>query len=96
LTTEDIPGAKPGTLQSKTVKNHDLANKIRQGKAIEDSLDKFQQQNRNSSPYSPQIRQSVDYSPVRRGGNYHYQNYERRQSDSPTRITPQQIPQVKF
>jgi len=70
LATDDIPGAKAGTLQSKTVKNHDLANKIRAGQFIEDSLDRFQQQKRSESP-SPYIYGNDHYSSPALRENYH-------------------------
>lgn len=53
MTTHDIPGATPGTLQSKVVKNYELAQKLRktssQDEAIkqrqsEDSLDQFRRE----------------------------------------------------
>lgn len=52
MTTHDIPGALPGTLQSKVVKNYELAQKLRKTgspddgnrKQSEDTLDQFKRE----------------------------------------------------
>lgn len=42
MATHDIPGANPGSLISKVVKNHDIAQKIRLSNNVQaDALDHF-------------------------------------------------------
>lgn len=88
LTTEDIPGAAPGTLQSKAAKNHELAQKLRaqqtnnsvQLPSTHDTLDHFQrQQQQQANPETPPYRYnhsiSGPQSPVRNSNNFHHGQY---------------------